>query len=196
MIPILILIGVIIADKSDMTSKNEQILKHIEDYGTYDERIFTEECDLEWNVVSDFTPLDDCPLDKDMQEFIYFLCKGYNIDFYLVMGIIKQESNFEENAISSTNDFGLMQINKINYEWLHDTIGIDNLLEPRQNVRAGLFVLRKLFESYTDADMVLMAYNMGETGAKSLWNEGIFSTNYTQNVRKYQSEFERKGDEL
>lgn len=52
--------------------------------------------------------------------------------------------------------------------------------DPYQNIRAGVFVLRKLFERYQDTNMVLMAYNMGEDGADRLWEKGIYSTDYTE----------------
>jgi len=52
-----------------------------------------------------------------------------------------------------------------------------------------VFVLRKLFERYQDADMVLMAYNMGENGAKRLWDKDIFSTSYTRSILTIQQRF-------
>lgn len=41
-----------------------------------------------------------------------------------------------------------------------------------------------LFEKYEDPEKVLMAYNMGETGAKRLWDKGIYETDYTNKVIK------------
>lgn len=38
--------------------------------------------------------------------------KHFNLDKQLVMSIIKVESNFNNDAVSHTNDYGLMQINK------------------------------------------------------------------------------------
>lgn len=41
-----------------------------------------------------------------------------------------------------------------------------------------------------------MAYNLGEAGAVNLWNQGIYSTEYTRKVldRKLQYEKEHRGD--
>ena len=50
-----------------------------------------------------------------------------------------------------------------------------------------MFILRKLFEKYEDPELVLMAYNMGEDGAKTLWEQGIFETNYTKSVLSIQA---------
>lgn len=134
-----------------------------------------------------FVPL-DVPLDSDVQEFIYYLSKGYNMDFTFVMAIIQQESGYQPDAVSNTDDYGLMQINKVNHGYITDEIGVTNYLDPYENVRAGMFILRKLFEKYETPEKVLMAYNLGESGAKALWNKGVFETNYSKSVQRIQSE--------
>lgn len=177
----------------------EQTSEQVEEtplvYGAYDDRHFTEEISLDWSADSDFTPL-DCSLDAEVQEFVYYLCAGYNIDFTLVMAQIQYESSFKADAISSTNDYGLMQINQMNHEYLTETIGVTDFLDPYQNIRAGMFTLRKLFERYQDTNMVLMAYNMGEDGAARLWDKGIYNTNYTDSILIIQQQFnaELEGD--
>jgi len=158
-------------------------------YGAYDDMCFTQEISLDWGVGDlDFTPL-DCAMPDDEQEFTYYLCSGYNLDFTLVMAMIQHESNFDPTVISKTNDYGYMQINEINHSWLTETLGVTDFLDPYQNIRAGVFVLRKLFERYQDVNMVLMAYNMGEDAASRLWEKGIYSTKYTEQVLNYQQQF-------
>jgi len=103
--------------------------------------------------------------------------------------MIQHESNFQPNAVSSTQDYGLMQINQINHKYLTETIGVTDFLDPYQNIRAGIFTLKKLFEKYHDTDMVLMAYNMGENGASRLWEQGIYETSYTQDILSIQQQF-------
>ena len=134
-----------------------------------------------------FVPL-GVPLDSDVQEFIYYLSKGYNMDFTFVMAIIQQESGYQPDAVSNTDDYGLMQINKVNHGYITDEIGVTNYLDPYENVRAGMFILRKLFEKYETPEKVLMAYNWGESGAKALWDKGVFETNYSKSVQRIQSE--------
>ena len=134
-----------------------------------------------------FVPL-GVPLDSDVQEFIYYLSKGYNMDFTFVMAIIQQESGYQPDAVSNTDDYGLMQINKVNHGYITDEIGVTNYLDPYENVRAGMFILRKLFEKYETPKKVLMAYNLGESGAKALWDKGVFETNYSKSVQRIQSE--------
>ena len=134
-----------------------------------------------------FVPL-GVPLDSDVQEFIYYLSKGYNMDFTFVMAIIQQESGYQLDAVSNTDDYGLMQINKVNHGYITDEIGVTNYLDPYENVRAGMFILRKLFEKYETPEKVLMAYNLGESGAKARWDKGVFETNYSKSVQRIQSE--------
>lgn len=116
------------------------------------------------------------------------------------MALMQKESSFRSDVISSTDDYGLMQINKCNHKWLTDTIGVTDYLDKEQNIRAAVFVLRKLFEEYTDPNLVLMAYNMGADGAETLWNKGIYTTPYVDDILTYQAEFnkqieERNGDQ-
>lgn len=161
-------------------------------YGAYDDRIFTHEMSLDWGADDlDFVPL-DCDMPDEQQEFLYYLCAGYSIDFCLVMGIIQTESEFDASAVSMTNDYGLMQINENNHEWLTETIGVTDYLDPYQNMRAGCYVLRKLFERYQDTELVLMCYNMGENGASRLWENGIYSTDYTEQVLNCQRKFQEQ----
>lgn len=161
-------------------------------YGAYDNQIFTQEIPLDWSADDlNFTPL-DCKMPEEQQEFTYYLCNGYNIDFSLVMALIQNESSFDPEVISKTNDYGYMQINQINHQWLTDTLGVTDFTDPYQNIRAGVFVLRKLFERYQDTNMVLMAYNMGESAAARLWEKGIYSTDYTEKILSYQMQFNKQ----
>ena len=153
-------------------------MQHVNHYGLMMEGSSPVKFSMDWSVMEfDFIPL-DCNLDEATQEFTFYLCKGYDIDWTLVMALMQKESSFRSNIISSTDDYGLMQINKCNHEWLEETIGVTDFLDKEQNIRAGVFVLRKLFEKYTDPNLVLMAYNMGSNGAEKLWNKESIQTPY------------------
>lgn len=148
-----------------------------------DTKTFTEEMSMDWENGYElgFKSL-DIPIDDGLQEFIYCLSYGYNIDYAFVLALIDQESAFDISCISETADYGLFQINKVNHETLMEKLGMDDIGEPYQNARAGLFMLRKLFEKYEDPSKVLMAYNMGETGATILWEKGVMSTPYSEAI--------------
>ena len=82
-----------------------------------------------------------------------------------------------------------MQINEINHEWLSKELGIVDFLDPKKNIKAGVYVFRQLFEKYDDPEQVLMAYNFGEEGAKRLWDEGIYSSEYSEEIMDKQTEY-------
>lgn len=126
------------------------------------------------------------PLDDTLQRHTYNLCVDYEIEEYypLVLAVMWRESEFVPTLISKTNDYGLMQINKINHKWLSDKLGITDFLDEEQNIHAGVFMLSLYLHKYEDIDKALMAYNMGENGAKKRWDAGIYSTNYTRTTRE------------
>lgn len=123
-----------------------------------------------------------CPLDDETQQMILEKTEEHGIDFAFTMGIIYTESRFQPEVISSGGDYGLMQINKVNHEWLSETLGLTDFLDPEQNVTAGLYILDYLFDRYENPAQVLMAYNMGEGGAKKYWDKGIYTSDYAEKV--------------
>lgn len=126
------------------------------------------------------------PLDAELQRYTYNLCVDYDVEEYypLVLAVMWRESEFDPTVISKTNDYGLMQINKINHEWLSEELEITDFLDEEQNIHAGVFMLSLYLHTYKDIDKALMAYNMGETGAKKCWAAGIYTTNYTRTTRE------------
>ena len=122
----------------------------------------------------------DCPLSHDLQDYIRQLCETENVPMGLVIAMIDKESTFRASVVSATDDYGLMQINVINHEWLSKQYGITDFLDPYQNVFCGIKILSGHLENYDgDLSRALMAYNMGAGGARRLWNQGIYSTSYT-----------------
>lgn len=177
-------------------ASSKETEQEVQAYGKLEDKTFNYIATLDWSSGSDseYIPL-QIELDEDVQHFIYDLSYACNIDYSFVMGLIQTESNFKSDAISPTNDYGLMQINIKNHEWLTEKFGFNDYLDPYQNTSAGIYVLTKLFEKYEDPTKVLMAYNLGESGAKRLWENGIYETSCTneviQNITTINEEIER-----
>lgn len=181
-------IGAICSRNDSPEQSESDTQKEVLIFGQPDGRIFEGEMPGEWvNGERKFIPL-NVPMDEDLQEFIFYLSQAYEMDFTFVMALIQQESNYNPDVISKTNDYGLMQINEINHLYLQEQLGITDFTEPYGNIRAGMFILRKLFEKYETPEKVLMAYNMGETGASRLWEQGIFEINYSKSILQIQQE--------
>lgn len=125
----------------------------------------------------------DVPLTDELQQYIQDVCKEYDFDRYdIIVALIQKESSFNETVVSDTADYGYMQINKCNHEWLSDELGIDDYLDGEQNITAGVYLLSGLYNKYEDIGLTLMAYNCGEKGAKDLWQQGIYSTGYSRSI--------------
>ena len=144
----------------------------------------TEQTGAETIEEQDFEPW-DIPLSDNLQQHIHSLCEKYDVSYAMVIAMIDVESSFDSKAVSNTSDYGLMQINAINHK--------DNMdyLNPYDNVEHGIKALNRLAEKYNEADLVAMCWNCGEAGARKLWREGIYSTEYSEKVIKKKIEYER-----
>lgn len=131
-------------------------------------------------------PQYDIPLDKDLQQYIYDLCKAEGVHYDVAIGVIKTESNFQADLIctntNGTKDFGLMQVNTINHKWLSKELGITDFLDPYQNVKAGLHILSIAYKNSNNVDEALMEFNMGRNTVNKLLNRGITSSVYSRTV--------------
>lgn len=124
----------------------------------------------------------DCPLSHDVQDYIRTMCEKNDIPMSLVIAIIDVESSFREDAVSPTNDYGLMQINESNHYWLTEEYGITDFFDPYENIFCGITILSQEYGGEQSLDKTLMAYNLGLANAMELWNEGIYQTSYSMKV--------------
>ena len=126
----------------------------------------------------------DIPLSDSLQIYTHYLCNQNGLDYELVLAVMDCESDYTEYLISPTNDFGLMQINAVNHKWLSQALDIHDFLDAEQNIKAGIYILKDLFNKYEDTHKVLMAYNHGEYGAQQKWQQGICTSGYSEKVMR------------
>ncbi|NCC67562.1 MAG: hypothetical protein EOM14_05120 [Clostridia bacterium] len=133
------------------------------------------------------------PLTEELQTFTFYLCEDYGADYEMALALMDRESNYTASAISKTNDYGIMQINKINHKWLTEELGITDFLDPEQNIRCGVYMLAELAKKYDDPHRVLMAYNMGEKGAREYTAKGNTSSAYSRFIMEQRDKLLQEG---
>lgn len=125
----------------------------------------------------------DVPMERDVQDAVRAISAEYGVPFELTMAICYVESGFDPYAVSSHGDSGLMQIAPVNHGWLAADLGITDLFDSEQNVRAGVHILAdKIAGSNGDFTAALMKYNRGDAVALQQMRDGIYSTDYTEKV--------------
>ena len=123
----------------------------------------------------------------------------YQFDAALVGAFAKVESNFNPDAISppnsnGTRDYGLMQINTVNFSRYN--VDIANVLDPDINLNAALTILRDYQSQlasagHTAINELVSAYNQGVRG---LTTYGIRNVSYVAQVMGYYALYSLRGD--
>ena len=98
----------------------------------------------------------------------------FEIDQSLLYAVIKAESGFDKNAVSSVGAMGLTQITPETFEWLQtktgDSYDEDALFEPEISIYYGAYFLNMLLEEFDNTETALAAYHAGR-GKVNEWLE-------------------------
>ena len=104
-----------------------------------------------------------------------------NLDPYLVVSLIRQESEFDASAISYANAYGLMQLLPSVGRRMAREEGIANfqtfqLLDPAMNIRLGTRYLRQMLDRFGGVEeYALAAYNAGDNRVADWQAAGPYS---------------------
>ena len=138
--------------------------------------------------LSEIEPLQDIKDKMLIEEAITEYGVKYEVDADLIKAIIFCESDGKITAKNhnknGTADYGLMQINSCNHEWLKKELGITDFYDIKQNIHCGVFMIADLMSRHDNLHTVLMAYNMGERRTKELHREGVYTSKYSRKVMK------------
>ena len=128
----------------------------------------------------------DVALDAETQWAIYEAC-GYDPGlFSLVMAIAEHESEFQPDLQGDNGQsIGMMQINTKWHTGRMEALGVTDLTDPVQCAAVAIDYLQELESRYgfeAESEALLMAYNMGPSGARKALNEGRTSTDYSREI--------------
>jgi hypothetical protein len=139
-------------------------------------------------------PLYDVPLDEDVQKFIMAECGSHGIDPALIMAMAWKESSFRSDVVGDNGaSFGLLQIQKRWHEERMERLGVTDLLDTYQNVMVAVDYMAELIDYYGDVEMAVVAYNMGQAGAKKYcFDYGVYSSKYSRAVMVKAEELRRE----
>ncbi|MBI3581050.1 MAG: transglycosylase SLT domain-containing protein [Nitrospinae bacterium] len=113
-----------------------------------------------------------------MAELILSNCERNDLDPFIILGMIKAESDFNSRAVSSEGAMGLMQIKPATASLLEPyadfgpTYSQRLISENDLNITLGTMYLAKLVRRFGNLDMALEAYNKGPDGMLTLLSTG------------------------
>lgn len=105
----------------------------------------------------------------DLKEYTSRVCDEYGVDYSLALGVIYNESRFKSGLThmnsNGTIDYGLMQVNEVNFKYLNKTLGItsmNQLLDDRVGIRCGVHLLAYHKNATGNDSAALLRYQVGE----------------------------------
>jgi len=129
------------------------------------------------------------PRTADMQALVASTAQAMGVDPALAQAVAFQESGFNHASVSPANAIGTMQVIPTSGDWASDMVGRElNLLDPSDNVVAGVAILRRLVETSPDLSTAIAGYYQGQ---RSVSVNGMYADTrrYVANVQTLMSRF-------
>jgi soluble lytic murein transglycosylase len=133
---------------------------------------------------------------KRIASALYEESNHYGLDYRLVLALMKIESNFQHDAVSSQGARGLLQVKPSLAKFIAKDLGIKwdghrTLDEPGMNIKIGICFLSQLMGDFQNINLALKAYNMGPSKVKEFPQDnansakgfpGLVMNEYKKNV--------------
>lgn len=114
-------------------------------------------------------------------DYVETNAEYYGIPKDIVYSVIKVESNYRYDAVSSRGAVGLMQIMPETFEWLLTKTGenhdMNKLYDPAVNIKYGTYYLSMLYNELAVWDTVYAAYNAGIGNVRNWLKDERYTTN-------------------
>ena len=102
---------------------------------------------------------------KQYTELVSKNAEVFEIDESLIYALVKTESGFNKNAVSSVGAKGLTQITPETFQWLQTKTGEiheeDALFDPEISIYYGVYFLDMLLDEFGNTETALAAYHAG-----------------------------------
>ena len=115
-------------------------------------------------------------------QYVTSSAEKYGVDEELVFAVIRTESGFREEVVSSAGAVGLMQIMPDTFSWLQTRNGAEllydagKLNDPQINIEYGTYYLSILLEHYDNNEqLAVAAYNAGMTNVDKWLSDERYS---------------------
>lgn len=99
------------------------------------------------------------------EEYVQTYSVKFGVPEHIIYAVIKTESDFSSNAVSSVGAIGLMQLMPQTFDWVKMKLGEEGtsalLYDPETNIRYGTFYLSYLKMRYGVWTTAFAAYNAG-----------------------------------
>ncbi|MGW9405687.1 LysM peptidoglycan-binding domain-containing protein [Arthrobacter sp. NPDC055585] len=103
------------------------------------------------------------PTRAQMQQLVAETAAAMGVDPALAQAFALQESGFDQRAVSPANAIGTMQVIPSSGEWASDLVGRElNLLDPHDNVTAGVAIIRALVRTSPSLEVAIASYYQGQ----------------------------------
>ncbi|WP_456843891.1 LysM peptidoglycan-binding domain-containing protein [Cellulomonas sp. P5_C6] len=129
------------------------------------------------------------PSKSEMQAKVAATARAMGVDAALAQAVAFQESGFNHAVVSPANAIGTMQVIPSSGSWASDLVGRQlNLVDPDDNVTAGVAILRALVQNAPDLPTAIAGYYQG---ASSVQRNGMFADTrrYVANVQTHMTRF-------
>ncbi|GGK69457.1 lytic transglycosylase domain-containing protein [Ornithinimicrobium pekingense] len=131
----------------------------------------------------DYLAAVDVPSREAMKQLIVETSKRHGVDHTLMLALSYQESGWNMRAVSPANAIGAMQVIPTSGDWASALVGRQlNLLDPADNVEAGVVIMRALLHAADKDDHAIGGYYQG---LASVREHGLFADTkqYVRNIR-------------